>query len=276
MKLYVYADDGGADSALVFVIGLLEQHALVDKIDDADAVVILRSNSSASGRALGEVYSLNQLFLLVHFTGADAHGELDLDMPPNVRCAGSFYVPYRDSNSWFTKMGQLTKEEVSCACDQARRMGFVSHRITERCMRRDAEDGQPTVLIVDDSATEMDRAVASIPAVYGVVAVNSHQAAMRELDASVFDYVLADLYMPALKGHWLKAYSYQLERVGRLVPLGLLIANEARAKGAKVAIVTDANHHQDPISATFDSGGYPGLVYDNHKDWAGSLAKLRK
>lgn len=60
-----------------------------------------------------------------------------------------------------------------------------------------------------------------------------------------FDVVLTDLLIPTEKGFG-----------GQEIPMGAIIALRAIAAGAKyVAIVTDANHHQNAASAAFD--GFP-------------------
>lgn len=91
--------------------------------------------------------------------------------------------------------------------------------------------------------------------------------------------VLTDLYLPMSKHGALSVDAIEIEK---LVPYGLLIALEAAQRGADVAIVTDANHHQDCFSAAFDNMRHPYVVNRKKllllnncgKDWAKALKLL--
>lgn len=122
--------------------------------------------------------------------------------------------------------------------------------------RRDAEMPATCILVVDDSAENRARAKeqlvdSPLPYNYELRIVGTYADAMRFIGEEDWDVVLTDLYLPVSTFH--KSLSVERIQVGQLVPYGFLIAFEAARKGASVvAVVTDANHHQDCLSAAFD------------------------
>lgn len=111
------------------------------------------------------------------------------------------------------------------------------------------------ILVVDDSAENRAQAreqLISTPLPYNfeLRIVGTYADAMRFIRDEDWDVVLTDLYLPVSTFH--KAFSVEGVQVGQLVPYGFLIALQAARKGAQVAVVTDANHHQDYFSAAFD------------------------
>jgi len=137
------------------------------------------------------------------------------------------------------------------------------------------------ILVVDDSKENRKLAKQLLDG-HTLSVASSYGQAMEVLTTGDFpSVVLTDLYLP-MSRHG--ALSVDAIEIGRLVPYGLLIALEAARNGADVAIVTDANHHQDCISAAFDTmrhtysvNGKKLLLLNNcGKDWAKALELLRK
>lgn len=128
------------------------------------------------------------------------------------------------------------------------------------------------ILVVDDCQSNRDSAKKLLCA-HNLTIASSYAQAMELLSAHEFNVVLTDLYLPVSSYHG--AYDVQCRDIGRQIPYGFLIANEAKRKGSLVAIVTDSGHHSDPLSAAFDEGGdKAGIIYDNGKNWKMALERL--
>ena len=107
------------------------------------------------------------------------------------------------------------------------------------------------VLIVDDSQANLTLAMQVLPG-QQIALVTSVGDALRllRLKGKTFNAVLTDMHMPpdAFYGS-LNLDSYGIKET---VPCGFAIMLEATQRGIPVAVVTDANHHQDWVSAMFD------------------------
>ncbi|HEX7724801.1 MAG TPA: hypothetical protein VF438_03655 [Candidatus Paceibacterota bacterium] len=104
-----------------------------------------------------------------------------------------------------------------------------------------------TILVVDDTETHRDSAYELLSG-HHLTVCKGYEEAMIALERSAFEVVLTDLHMPMCSRTMGDKF-----RLGELVPYGLLIALEAaRRDSSRVAVVTDINHHNDPISAAFD------------------------
>ncbi len=138
------------------------------------------------------------------------------------------------------------------------------------------------IVVVDDAAKNRELAKQALKG-HTLAIASSYAQVMKlfeEVGLNGINIVLTDLYLPMSKHG---ALSVDAIEIGKLVPYGLLIALEAARRGADVAIVTDANHHQDCISAAFDTmrhtysvNGKKLLLLNNYgKDWAKALELLK-
>jgi len=111
------------------------------------------------------------------------------------------------------------------------------------------------MLIVDDKHEHLQTAVERLVG-QGIIPIDSPSKALELLrlddgrEKPSIDAVLTDLNMKPDKMY----PSLNLDRYGlnEEVPAGISIMFEATKRGLPVAIVTDANHHQDWFSAMFD------------------------
>lgn len=223
-------------------------------------VVLLMSVSNAreAVQFLHEFYTTQKFFIVFLFSGEE---QLDV-LPPNVVVMG-LDIDKEKAAAW------KNPEYVRSACAAAKGQGFKDAPLDQ--VRIIKGDGKK-ILVVDDTEKYRDAAVKALHGNH-LTLVSSYATAMELLKNSNFDVVLTDLYLPVSAYH--KAYVIKKwNDRDHFVPYGFLIANFAVGKGMKVAIVTDADHHGDPISAAFDDGGNSTIVYDNHKNWASALQRL--
>jgi CheY-like chemotaxis protein len=150
------------------------------------------------------------------------------------------------------------------------------------------------VLVVDDSRAHLAAAVEQLSADHEVTTTDSYEEALEKIRAETYDAVLSDLMMPA-EPHALGTEG--LKHLGHPVAIGFVVALcAARAGVQMVAVITDANHHNHPMSAALDflgpanwhHGGTPPfqvngarvivahapLLLDGRKDWKTALAAL--
>lgn len=138
------------------------------------------------------------------------------------------------------------------------------------------------ILVIDDKKENRELAVDLLEG-NELVVVESYAEAMEVFKSEqFFEIVLTDLYLPMSTYH--SAFSDKNFKIGELVPYGLLIMFEATRLGSDVAIVTDANHHADWLSAALDYYREPQLVNGHKvllvnylgKRWDEALGKLLK
>lgn len=100
------------------------------------------------------------------------------------------------------------------------------------------------ILVIDDAVRNRNSAYETLSG-HHVSTTHSFEKAMEMLDKRIFDVVLTDLYLPMSSRSMGAKF-----RLGQQVPYGLLIKTRAAQRGARlVAVVTDAGHHDDAISA---------------------------
>ena len=144
------------------------------------------------------------------------------------------------------------------------------------------------ILVLDDSKKHLAAAEETL-AGHELTLVDSYGEAFRLLaPGAPFDAVLSDLLMPAeadtLGPEGMKFFGHQM-------PIGLVMVFAAVQAGVKrVAVITDANHHNHPMSAALDILGrvwwdndvvqtfkidgasviiaHAPLLPDGRKDWA--------
>ena len=144
------------------------------------------------------------------------------------------------------------------------------------------------ILLVDDSLQHRRAGMIQLEALgHEVLACSGYGDARKAAEAERFDAALIDLLMPA-EATTLGTEA-RIEHVGREIAIGFPLAIElARLGLPKIAVATDTNHHNHPMSAVVDwfegkaltiNGAvvrisHAVLVNDGAKDWAKALADL--
>lgn len=144
--------------------------------------------------------------------------------------------------------------------------------------------GAMSVLVIDDTPLYQKSAELLLSHLDLTIA-RGYDEAMELLKNNSYDVVLTDMEMPASK-------SVSDQVLGELIPYGLLLYAEAAKRGAKhVAVVTNLNHHTDPIANAFDYFCRDSIKVENAtvrfmhapmtsmddkwvKDWKRALEKL--
>lgn len=117
------------------------------------------------------------------------------------------------------------------------------------------------ILVFDDSQVHRDAAISQL-AGHELVVVETYDQAeqflskeirgMPNSDFQEFDVVMTDLMVPPSNRSL--SPSARMDFEGKELPLGIFIAIRALSVGVKkVAVITDASHHDHPGSAIFDT-----------------------
>lgn len=149
------------------------------------------------------------------------------------------------------------------------------------------------ILVVDDKQEHLQAATSQLGSTHQVETRDEYTEAVALLtEDAPFDVLLSDLLMPAEPQTLGKE---GLRFLGHEIPIGLVLAFRAAAVGVKhVAVITDANHHNHPMSAAIDwinpaywrdeknrvfqvnesrvLVAHAPLTEDGCKDWAKALA----
>lgn len=140
--------------------------------------------------------------------------------------------------------------------------------------------GKYRVLVIDDNEANRDGAVSLLTrAGHSVTVLSAFHIGMEKVaQAGKFDAVLTDMHMPVLRFGPLAETA--VNPVGSET-VGFAIMLLATASGYPVAVVTDANHHQNWSSAVFDTmksaqvNGQKVLFFNNiGKRWDQALLAL--
>lgn len=122
------------------------------------------------------------------------------------------------------------------------------------------KEGQPWVLVFDDAEQHRQAALEQLADVNLVVA-DTYDRAEELILAVRFDYVLLDLLVPASAK---TMGNTGLQYVGQQMPLTPILAFLALSRGVKkVAVLTDAGHHDHPASAALDVLGQTMALGDS-------------
>lgn len=141
-----------------------------------------------------------------------------------------------------------------------------------------------SILVIDDTPRHQ-KSAATLLADYDLTIARGYDEAMKLLAGNTYEVVLTDMEMPA-------SDHVSDPVLGELVPYGLLFYAEAAKKGARhVAVVTNLNHHTDPIANAFDYFCRDSIKVENAtvkfmhapmtdmdgervKDWTAALKRL--
>lgn len=151
---------------------------------------------------------------------------------------------------------------------------------------------RPKVLVVDDDHRHLEAAREQLSDTYELNCLDSYEEAIKLLvRGHGFHALLSDLLMPA-EPYALGGKGAQF--IGQAVPIGLILALRAALVGVpRIVVITDASHHDHPMSAALDwlnpsyvlSGGqkilyindscvlvaHAPLLDDGRKDWASAF-----
>lgn len=144
------------------------------------------------------------------------------------------------------------------------------------------------ILLVDDTLRHRRAGSSQLEALgHEVLACSGYGDARRAAEAERFDAALVDLMMPA-EATTLGTEA-RAEHVGREIAIGFPLAIElARLGIPKIAVATDTNHHDHPMSAAVDwfEGqtltincamvriSHARLIDDGAKNWGQALDNL--
>lgn len=144
------------------------------------------------------------------------------------------------------------------------------------------------ILLLDDNVRHRRAGVKQLQALgHEVVAFSDYGEARKRCEVEHFDIALLDLLMPAepttLGDEACKEF------VGREIAIGFpLILDLSRRNIGKIAVATDMNHHNHPMSAAVDwlhgaalqvNGALVRIMHaplqeDGSKDWSKVLARM--
>lgn len=136
------------------------------------------------------------------------------------------------------------------------------------------------VLVIDDNHENLKLALELLSDDHCVTLASGYNEGKKLIWENKYDVVLSDCQMPAEIEK--SALSVHAVEIGGVVHNGLFLMFFATARGARFAIVTDANHHHDWVSAIFDELHGPQIVngqpvlFINYmeKRWDEALEKL--
>ena len=117
------------------------------------------------------------------------------------------------------------------------------------------------ILVVDDNHQHLI-ATSSLSEKHHVTVTDSYERATEIINFGDVDVLLTDLLMPAEAG---KLGPTGMNYLGHEIPIGLVLAIRAAQTGIKyVAVVTDTNHHDHPMSAAVDWISYQDQKGQSH------------
>jgi len=144
------------------------------------------------------------------------------------------------------------------------------------------------ILLLDDSVKHRRAGVKQLQALgHEVVALSDYGEARKRCETEHFDVALLDLLMPAEPTTL--GDEARKEFVGREIAIGFpLVLDISRRNIGKIAVVTDMNHHNHPMSAAVDwfrgatllvNGAEVSIIHaplceDGSKDWGMVLAQI--
>jgi len=107
------------------------------------------------------------------------------------------------------------------------------------------------ILVVDDNSRQRAAAQAQLGEEHDLILLDNYEDAIKLLKSDTdLDVLLSDLLMPA-EPHALGPDGFKF--LGQEVPIGFVLALRAAMVGVKkIAVITDTNHHNHPMSAALD------------------------
>ena len=224
MNVHVHESLGGpVRAAMQQVLNLFageSTYKLVERAEDADVVILQGTRTLESAHSYERQYLLFPNFREAKPAAAPDNVQV-LDQPINpVQC-----------------LEALNKAKERTGGQQA------SQATAEK-------PDAPRVLVIDDSERHCAAAREQLTANYNLTVVTNYSQALKAIQQP-YDAVLTDLMLPA-SSETLGTEAIE-KYVGQEMPLGFVIALLAAQAGCqRIAVVTDLNHHQHPMSAALD------------------------
>ena len=238
--------------ALKHVLNTLLEEGLYDfdHADTATADIVIVENK----RELEKVWKDDRRHFIVFATPRDLPRKED-SLPANVHCVSLLeYLPTM-LETFFKIKESISLTDVGTLPEQPR---FETGKLYEpRALEGDfrslvtAGNGL-TILVIDDTPENLEGALSLLGEQHYVMLAQGFAQGRELIEARPWDVVLTDLHMP-LGSDAKTALSSDAIKIGETVPCGMFLVFRATQLGAKVAVVTDANHHQDWTSALFDT-----------------------
>lgn len=265
MKIFI-AIEGPLRMSLERVLTtLLNQNLclLTNSASGADLIIV------SDNQTLHELYSDNKRFAFV-----SASMKQDRQFPKSVR----WFEPTTVIAKLLSYIGEIA-EETKRDTDDNRDAEVDVLEMEKEHSPRERNDGLH-ILVIDDKEENLRAALELLGKDHFVSLADGYGVGKRLIEENDYDVVLADCQMPAdIKG---SALSINAVKLGELVHNGIFLMFPATRKGMRFAIVTNANHHMDWVSAIFDDLHEPQMVngvpvlFINYlgKRWDEALKKL--
>lgn len=249
-----------ADKALKQCLSLLGKSVnFVEEAYLSDMIVVTRRQE------LYQYYSKNKYFSFIPLDSFLEHSKMPQTLPYNVRqfpvleaVAGLF--------GYIAEIEKLPLKKIYIQTGTE----YTPKDKTEQSIR---------VLIIDDLAENLELALTLLGKEHFITLASGYREGKELITRNNYDAVLSDCQMQA---DTQSALSTSAVKLGENVHNGFFLMFPATKKGARFAVVTDANHHQDWVSAIFDDLHEPQIVngqyilFINYMDkrWDEALKKL--
>lgn len=229
--------------ALQASIGLFDQEPEekmlepVETFEDAELVFVIGSRS-----LLNKHYSKDKIFVLFLFSKWDIEQYNNQENPENVLLGGLNLI----ENVEMLKVAHgLVSAQRGMACqieEPKPQVDLPTNLVVTK--------GSYKVLVIDDTQENLELATMLLQNKHSVVVANGFEEGMKMLQEGSYDCVLSDMQMPDNKHYG--SFNMNVAKIGGTNPWGWFVVFEATSRGLPVAVVTDANHHNDWVSAGFD------------------------
>jgi CheY-like chemotaxis protein len=252
------------DGALQASLGIYPHARFVENPEESELVITGLDSYGKLTRYLDP----ERQFAVLKVVGRQS---VPADAPDNVH----FLEPGKEVPDLIKLMHSLRKKHESKEGEAGEQSASYPPASTAK------ELGVLSILVVEDDPRH--RESASELSDHDLTVVASYDGALEVLKHKTFDVILTDLKLP-MSAERLGPEAFEL---GKLVDYGLLIPFLAPSTGC-IGVVTDTNHHADPISAAFDrlEGRsfqvenalvrfmHAALHSDRSKDWTSALRSL--
>ncbi len=267
MEIYISIDDPVGSALKKVVLELLAPEALpCDNPDEADLIIV------GDKKKLQELFDEEKFFAVVSMKEVNG-------LPANA-C----WIYVLDFIPPMVKYLKHIEEKIS------KKAARLEKNIEERV--ETGKEFQPTtvseksqhILVVDDKSENRQLAIKLLNGEHFVTLAPSFGEGLKLVRKNRYDVVLTDCQMlPETEG---TALSVENIAIGQTVHNGIFMLFHATKRGAKVAMVTDGNHHQDWVSSLLDDqslrapqevNGQPVLLINYMgKEWDRALKALNE
>lgn len=258
MKIFIGMDGNAVEKALERVLEFIENKAIVvESASEADVIIVGDTSQ------LRRYYETDKSFVLI---AVDKPGHL----PANVE-----YIP----------VTEVVADLLIYISERADSQPEVPeevevYKLGEQNEPKKQSDASLNILVVDDKSENLGKALELLGEEHFVTLAQRYSEAEKLIEEGNYDVVISDCQMPVDVSD--SALSITSADIGQIVHNGIFLMFSATKKGARFAIVTDANHHTDWVSAILDNltepqmvNGQPVLLINYlGKRWDEALKKL--